>query len=129
MVNRPKLPYFAKADYYILSSMAAAALRSLCFCVLLINLSLISLALAQDGNQFIYNGFKGSNLHLDLDGLARVLPDGLLQLTDITDLKSGHGFHPYPIQFNTSSSQSISDQTANEIIYLIFEILCTKMYF
>ncbi|KAI9195778.1 hypothetical protein LWI28_017944 [Acer negundo] len=87
----------------------AADLRPLCFCVLLINLSLISLALAQDVKQFIYNGFNGRELILH--GLAKVLPDGLLQLTDITELKSGVGFHPYPIKFNTSSSQSLSFST------------------
>ncbi|KAH7531122.1 hypothetical protein JRO89_XSUnG0019200 [Xanthoceras sorbifolium] len=86
----------------------AAAPRSLCFCVVF-HLSLISMAFSQDENQFIYNGFNGSRLHLD--GLAKVLPNGLLQLTNISELKSGYGFHPYPFKFNTSSSQSLSFST------------------
>ncbi|CAM0147920.1 unnamed protein product [Urochloa decumbens] len=49
------------------------------------------------GAEFIYNGFSGSNLHLD--GEASITQDGVLTLTtgnsdyDII----GHGFHPKPV--------------------------------
>ncbi|CAN6324324.1 unnamed protein product [Urochloa humidicola] len=49
-------------------------------------------------NEFIYNGFTGSNLHID--GAAYITQEGILSLTtsgseDIT----GHGFHPKPLPF------------------------------
>ncbi|KAH7531121.1 hypothetical protein JRO89_XSUnG0019100 [Xanthoceras sorbifolium] len=83
--------------------MAAAAL-SFYFWIVLI-LPLITLALAQDGNQFIYNGFHGAKLHLD--GTANVHSNGLLQLTNTSERQRGYAFYPFPIKFNRSSSQSL----------------------
>ncbi|GFZ13263.1 concanavalin A-like lectin protein kinase family protein [Actinidia rufa] len=56
-------------------------------------------AIAQDENQFIYNGFDGSGLHLD--GIAEIHPNGLLQLTNTSKQEVGHAF--YPVRLNTSS--------------------------
>ncbi|XP_031249466.1 probable L-type lectin-domain containing receptor kinase II.1 [Pistacia vera] len=86
----------------------AAANRSLCFWVIL-NLSFISIAMAQDENQFFYHGFDEAKLHLD--GTAKILPSGLLQLTNISELQIGHAFYPFPIKFNISSPQSLSFST------------------
>ncbi|KAJ4725755.1 putative Kinase [Melia azedarach] len=71
--------------------------------------SLISLALAEDEDQFIYHGFNESKLHLE--GLAKIHPNGLLQLTNGSELKNGHAFFPFPFKFNTSSSKSLSFST------------------
>ncbi|THG05919.1 hypothetical protein TEA_007010 [Camellia sinensis var. sinensis] len=60
------------------------------------------MALAEDENQFIYNGFHGANLHLDGD--AQIHRNGLLQLTNTSVRQSGHAFYPLPIRFNASSS-------------------------
>ncbi|KAL5817005.1 hypothetical protein ACOSQ3_025383 [Xanthoceras sorbifolium] len=83
--------------------MAAAALSFYFWTVLI--LPLITLALAQDGNQFIYNGFQGAKLHLD--GTANVHSNGLLQLTNTSERQTGYAFYPFPIKFNRSSSQSL----------------------
>ncbi|KAL7247421.1 hypothetical protein ACSBR2_002356 [Camellia fascicularis] len=77
------------------------------------------LALAQDENQFIYNGFQGVNLHLD--GIAQIHPNGLLQLTNTSKQQTGHAFHQLPIRFNSSSSglpQILSFST-----YFVFAII------
>ncbi|KAJ0020373.1 hypothetical protein Pint_32761 [Pistacia integerrima] len=86
----------------------AAAHRSINFLVIFI-LSLFSLALAQDENQFIYHGF--SETKLDLDGIAKIHSNGLLQLTNTSELKIGHAFYPFPFKFNISSPQSLSFST------------------
>ncbi|CAL5386621.1 unnamed protein product [Camellia sinensis] len=68
-----------------------------------------TLVLAQDENQFIYNGFQGANLHLD--GLAQIHPNGLLQLTNTSEKQSGHAFYQLPIKFNDSLPQTLSFST------------------
>nr|XP_048325072.1 L-type lectin-domain containing receptor kinase SIT1-like [Ziziphus jujuba var. spinosa] len=70
------------------------------FCLTM--LSNIHFSLAQDENQFIYNGFNGANLHLD--GVAKIHPNGLLQLTNTSIIQKGYAFYKTPISFNTSSS-------------------------
>ncbi|THG20793.1 hypothetical protein TEA_003867 [Camellia sinensis var. sinensis] len=77
--------------------------------LLLIYVCLKTLVLAQDENQFIYNGFQGANLHLD--GLAQIHPNGLLQLTDTSVLRTGHAFYQLPIKFNDSLPQTLSFST------------------
>ncbi|GLU11562.1 hypothetical protein SLE2022_282990 [Rubroshorea leprosula] len=84
----------------------AADCRSLCF-LAAFYAAVISMALAQDQNEFIFNGFsEGSNLHLD--GLATIHPDGLLQLTNSSKTEKGHAFHRFPLQFNRSSNSAPS---------------------
>ncbi|KAI8015278.1 L-type lectin-domain containing receptor kinase I.8 [Camellia lanceoleosa] len=77
--------------------------------LLLLYVCLKTLVLAQDENQFIYNGFRGANLHLD--GLAQIHPDGLLQLTNTSEKQSGHAFYQLPIKFNDSLPQALSFST------------------
>ncbi|PUZ75747.1 hypothetical protein GQ55_1G231900 [Panicum hallii var. hallii] len=50
-----------------------------------------------DDGQFAYQGFAGANL--TLDGLAALLPGGLLALTNFTYQTKAHAFHPTPIRF------------------------------
>ncbi|GLT56245.1 hypothetical protein SLA2020_293040 [Shorea laevis] len=69
--------------------------------------AVISMAVAQDQNEFIFNGFsERSNLHLD--GLATIHPDGLLQLTNTSKTEKGHAFYRFPLQFNRSSKSAPS---------------------
>ncbi|XVF68833.1 hypothetical protein PTKIN_Ptkin11bG0032800 [Pterospermum kingtungense] len=84
---------------------AAAAFRSSYNFWLFSFMAVISLAIAEDHDQFIYNkGFGDANL--TLDGLANVHSNGLLQLTNTSKLRVGHAFYPSPISLNTSSPSS-----------------------
>ncbi|CAL5035394.1 unnamed protein product [Urochloa decumbens] len=47
--------------------------------------------------QFVYQGFAWANL--SLDGLAVVMPNGLLALTNATNQAKAHAFHPAPLHF------------------------------
>jgi hypothetical protein len=78
----------------------ATLLRSLHFLILLY-VSNIPLAFAQDENQFIYNGFKQAKLHLD--GTVVIHSNGLLQLTNVSYQQLGHAFYQFPIKLNTTS--------------------------
>jgi hypothetical protein len=60
----------------------ATVLKSLHFLILLY-VTNTPLALAQDEKQFIYNGFNQAKLQLD--GIAEIHRNGLLQLTNIAD--------------------------------------------
>ena len=53
---------------------------------------------------FIYEGFQSTNL--SLDGLAKVTNNGLLQITNISQLQTGHTFYPDPINFKSTSYSS-----------------------
>lgn len=64
----------------------------------------IPLSLAQEANNFIYNGFKGANL--SLNGIAKINPNGLLQLTNTSHQQIGHAFFPFPFHFNSSLSNN-----------------------
>ncbi|KAJ4715236.1 Lectin-receptor kinase [Melia azedarach] len=90
----------------------ASAFRSIYFRIVF-SVSLICLALAQDDEEFVYHGFY-QDPQLRRDGLAAVQGSGLLQLTNTVDAsqKAGHAFYPFPIKFNTSSSQSLSFSTS-----------------
>ncbi|KAA8543834.1 hypothetical protein F0562_021989 [Nyssa sinensis] len=85
-------------------------------------LSIKLLALTQDENQFIYNGFRGANLHLD--GIAQIHPSGLLQLTNTSKQQIGHAFYQLPLKVNPSSTglpQSLSFST-NFVIAMVPEL-------
>ncbi|KAH9661566.1 L-type lectin-domain containing receptor kinase SIT2 [Citrus sinensis] len=87
-----------------------AALPRLVSFWFLFKVTLIFSASAQEENQFIHHGFEGSKLKLD--GLAKIHPNGLLQLTNTSERISGHAFYPFPFKFNSSSSQSLSFSTS-----------------
>ncbi|VVB04946.1 unnamed protein product [Arabis nemorensis] len=67
-------------------------------CVYLVCLS------AQQETGFVYNGFDQADLFVD--GNAMILPGGLLQLTNTTELQMGHAFFKQPFDFDPSSSLS-----------------------
>jgi hypothetical protein len=78
----------------------ATVLKSLHFLILYVTNT--PLALAQDEKQFIYNGFNQAKLQLD--GIAQIHCNGLLQLTNISDNQIGCAFYQFPIKFDTASS-------------------------
>ncbi|XP_061958922.1 L-type lectin-domain containing receptor kinase SIT2-like [Populus nigra] len=91
--------------------MVTSSFKSLHF-LLGLFVSLKLLALAQEENQFIYHGFTGTNLLLS--GIAKIHPNGLLELTNTSKQQIGRAFFPFPFQFNTSlfnNSQSLSFST------------------
>ncbi|CAI0547701.1 unnamed protein product [Linum tenue] len=53
-------------------------------------------------SSFTYNGFRQANLIVD--NQSKILPDGLLQLTNYTQLVTGHAFHHQPFKFDPNSS-------------------------
>ncbi|KAI5576192.1 hypothetical protein BDE02_09G028200 [Populus trichocarpa] len=91
--------------------MVLASFKSLHF-LLGLFVSLKLLALAQEENQFIYHGFTGANLLLS--EIAKIHPNGLLELTNTSKRIIGRAFFPFPFQFNTSlfnNSRSLSFST------------------
>ncbi|KAK9123912.1 hypothetical protein Sjap_013514 [Stephania japonica] len=72
--------------------------------IFVITIALNFSALLGQRDNFTYNGFIGSNLQLD--GLAEIKPDGLLQLTNFTNRQTGHAYHPFVINFKNFSSFS-----------------------
>ncbi|XP_040992210.1 probable L-type lectin-domain containing receptor kinase I.6 [Juglans microcarpa x Juglans regia] len=83
----------------------AIVLRSL-HLLMILYVSNIPLNFAQDESQFIYNGFSQANL--SLDGSAKIHPNGLLQLTNISNQQVGYAFYQFPVKFSTISSLSFS---------------------
>ncbi|XP_059429270.1 L-type lectin-domain containing receptor kinase IV.2-like [Corylus avellana] len=97
----------------------AIVLRSLHFLILLY-VSYILLAHAQDEKGFIYNGFH-DQANLGLDGIAEIHPNGLLQLTNLSRLQVGRAFYQFPIKFNTTNSSSLSFST-NFVFAMVPEV-------
>ncbi|CAD5324932.1 unnamed protein product [Arabidopsis thaliana] len=63
-----------------------------------------TLSFGQQETGFVYNGFHQEDLFID--GIAMILPGGLLQLTNASQLKIGHAFFKQPFGFDPSSSLS-----------------------
>ncbi|XP_023638749.1 L-type lectin-domain containing receptor kinase I.3 isoform X1 [Capsella rubella] len=59
---------------------------------------------SQQETRFVYNGFDQADLFID--GIAKILPGGLLLLTNSTELQMGHAFFKQPFDFGPSSSLS-----------------------
>ena len=99
----------------------ATVLTSLPFLIILYLIT-IPLNFAQD-DKFIYNGFHQANLHLD--GIAKIHPNGLLQLTNTSNQQVGYAFHPLPIKFNTSSSSSLAPSLSfsTNFVFAIFPLI------
>ncbi|KAL4610618.1 hypothetical protein ACB092_08G064000 [Castanea dentata] len=73
--------------------------------LVILYVSNICMAFAQNENQFIYNGFLQAKLHLD--GSAKITSNGLLLLTNTVNISNpqvGHAFFQFPLKFNTTSS-------------------------
>ncbi|CAD5324924.1 unnamed protein product [Arabidopsis thaliana] len=78
------------------------------FLIVFVNLLCFS---SQQELSFIYNGFNQDQTNLNLDGSAKFLQDGLLQLTNATTQQKGHAFFNQPFDFGSASSQSLSFST------------------
>ncbi|KAL0451124.1 UNVERIFIED_CONTAM: L-type lectin-domain containing receptor kinase IV.1 [Sesamum latifolium] len=59
---------------------------------------------SSSSSSFTFSGFKSANL--SLDGLARIMPNGLLRLSNATKQQTGHAFYPSPFTFKTDSNSS-----------------------
>uniref|UniRef100_A0A0D9X0P6 non-specific serine/threonine protein kinase n=1 Tax=Leersia perrieri TaxID=77586 RepID=A0A0D9X0P6_9ORYZ len=61
--------------------------------------------------RFVHHGFAAPAADLAMDGVASVMPSGLLVLTNATYQAKGHAFHPSPLRFvlNTSSSSATAN--------------------
>ncbi|CAI9783274.1 unnamed protein product [Fraxinus pennsylvanica] len=68
-------------------------------------------------DEFSYNGFRSANL--SLDGLAKITPNGLLELNNATIQEKGHAFFPDPIEFKKSSNASAFSFSA----YFVFAMV------
>ncbi|KAG5549584.1 hypothetical protein RHGRI_014791 [Rhododendron griersonianum] len=103
----------------------ADLLPSIIFCLNL-------LAMTEDENQFVYNGFDGA--HIKLDG-AQTHSNGLLQLTNTSKQQIGHAFYQLLIRFiKTFSSRlrqdlSFSTHFVFAIVPEITNLSCWGMTF
>ncbi|XP_020103630.1 L-type lectin-domain containing receptor kinase IV.2-like [Ananas comosus] len=69
--------------------------------LLLLLFMLVEIKAAPTSDSFTYNGFIGSELHLD--GIAEVAGNGLLVMTNTTKNQQGHAFHSSPLQFKNAN--------------------------
>nr|XP_025882895.1 L-type lectin-domain containing receptor kinase IV.1-like [Oryza sativa Japonica Group] len=87
-------------------------------CFLLFLTSFTTVSIGQD--QFIYNGFSGSNLILD--GTAMVTPNGILELTNgASTYETSYALYPTPWQFLKVPLQSFS---VNFVLFMAPSIRC-----
>ncbi|KAL6606053.1 hypothetical protein ACP70R_041706 [Stipagrostis hirtigluma subsp. patula] len=89
--------------------------KKIMFFTLLLGLSMARCSAGED--QFVYPGFTGSNLILD--GGARVMPSGLLELTNGMVRMKGHAFHPSPLLFHKPDGGAVQSFS----ISFVFAIL------
>ncbi|XP_047068692.1 L-type lectin-domain containing receptor kinase SIT2-like [Lolium rigidum] len=83
-----------------------------------------ALASSADVGQFAYQGFAAANL--TLDGLSVVMPNGLLALTNFTSQGKGHAFHPAPLSFintTTNSSTTVARSFSASFVFAIVSIV------
>ncbi|KAL1208237.1 putative L-type lectin-domain containing receptor kinase II.2 [Cardamine amara subsp. amara] len=93
---------------------------SLGFLIIIVIHVIMSLVLPQDGDQFLYYGFKEEDL--DCDGMAHT-QDGVLHLTNNTDTSTGHAFYKIPMKF-TGTSFSFS----TEFVFAMFPLQISPPY-
>ncbi|KAL0843507.1 hypothetical protein Bca101_016752 [Brassica carinata] len=85
------------------SSMARGQLLQI---LIITSLHLISLS-SQQETRFVYQNFTTSQENLYLDASAKVLPSGLLQLTNNSDYQMGRAFYKQPVQFTSFSTHFV----------------------
>ncbi|XP_010454619.1 PREDICTED: putative L-type lectin-domain containing receptor kinase II.2 [Camelina sativa] len=90
---------------------------------IIICIHVMTLVLAQEGDQFLHYDFRKADLHCD--GMANT-DEGPLHLTNNTDTSTGHAFHKVPMKFTTSSSSSFSFST--EFVFAIFPLQIPPPY-
>ncbi|KAJ0987806.1 hypothetical protein J5N97_006162 [Dioscorea zingiberensis] len=71
--------------------------------------SLLVIVAASIDDEFMYNGFRESDLHLD--GISDISPDGLLRMTNTTKNQQGHAFHKMPLLFKNRDGNPNSFST------------------
>lgn len=71
--------------------------------VVVVSAILLRFAASEDIG-FTYNGFHSANL--SLDGIAEVTSNGLLRLTNDTQLQKGRALYPLPVNFKNSANGS-----------------------
>ncbi|XP_077236881.1 L-type lectin-domain containing receptor kinase IV.1-like isoform X1 [Tasmannia lanceolata] len=74
------------------------------FTIILLLFLLIKLEASNEGG-FTYNGFLSAKL--SLDGIAGITPNGLLELTNITQQRKGHAFPSMPLQFKDPTNGTV----------------------
>ncbi|KAL0709942.1 hypothetical protein Bca4012_016920 [Brassica carinata] len=74
--------------------------------LIITSLHLISLS-SQQETRFVYQNFTTSQENLYLDASAKVLPSGLLQLTNNSDYQMGRAFYKQPVQFTSFSTHFV----------------------
>ena len=89
------------SDYLLLSHMPHVL--PMIWMILCVHLICIS---SQPETRFIYNGFHQADLYTD--GVAKVLPEGQLQLTNGSRQSMGHAFFKKPFEFTSAESLSFS---------------------
>jgi serine/threonine protein kinase len=93
------------------------------FLFMLLHLLFIGLklsAFATSNDQFVYSGFTGANL--TLDGVAKVTPNGLLELINGTAWLKGHASHPNPFLFRKTANGTVQSFSAS----YVFAIYCVR---
>jgi serine/threonine protein kinase len=80
-----------------------------------------ALVSSADDGQFAYQGFAAANL--SLDGLAAVMPNGLLALTNFTFQKKGHAFNPTPLHFLNKTMNSTAVMSRSFSTSFVFAIV------
>jgi hypothetical protein len=76
---------------------------------------------AATDDHFVFSGFQGADLNLNLDGTATVTHEGLLELTNGTVQLKGHAFFPAPFRFRGSPGGAVQSFSAS----FVFGILTT----
>ncbi|WVZ54919.1 hypothetical protein U9M48_005655 [Paspalum notatum var. saurae] len=93
-----------------------------CLLLRLVFLSVVSAASAYadfTADEFIYNGFFGSDLSLDNQALVS---DGLLKLTDGVSSK-GHAFYTFPLNFSSPEISNTSSSVPSFSTTFVFAIV------
>ncbi|KAL6596657.1 hypothetical protein ACP70R_047300 [Stipagrostis hirtigluma subsp. patula] len=86
--------------------------------VFLSSCSMSAVSTSSDHQQFVYNGFSGSNL--TLDGAARITETGLIELTNETARIKGHAFHPSPLRFRKSPNGTVQSFSLSFVFGILY---------
>ncbi|KAJ1288897.1 hypothetical protein BS78_02G123300 [Paspalum vaginatum] len=70
-----------------------------------------------DDHQFVYSGF--SNNDLVVDGTTTITSNGLLELTNGTDLQQGHAFYPTPLRFARSPNGTVQSFSTSFVFAIL----------
>ncbi|GMH23067.1 hypothetical protein Nepgr_024910 [Nepenthes gracilis] len=57
-------------------------------------------------DEFFYDGFSKAGNNITLNGSAKLVKDGIIQLTNTTNRVMGHAFYGFPIRFKNSANDT-----------------------